>query len=485
MENNNETRDGTEEKDTQPEKEVFPVKKTSSMRTFFEKIELKKRAEQIKTKTTQWMHNKTGDTQKVKTKIKGYAKNIGVLLLTVLIIFLLFEIGFRIADNQPPAPKRNILIKHSMYNPFLIFGPSFSQADRQGTLEENRGFAIWNPQGFRLPDNIQYEPPPDEYRIFALGGSTTEDMANGKNVHWCGVAEDLLDETRVFGNKKPRCINAGSSGYTTAHSLVRLQFDLLNFKPQMITVMNVINDFTVSYFPIDPQTQRYNYGNKYFNPTFTEETNLRKLLFDKSKVLTKLEKKLKNIQTKLTAKKIPAKDGTIIYSNMRFTNESLPMLTRLYYNNLKSIVAVAKEHNITVVLMSEPMVFTDEKIAMLFGHENYNKDIFYPEKEKLQLDLELYNGIVQMVAEEEDVSFIDMYTFMGHDERYFVDAAHYTAEGSERFGYIYTEELRKIFAEEEKKQKEKAELYDPARIAQILGNLAQGKGIKQPVGISY
>src|SRR3989338_2731886 len=136
--------------------------------------------------------------------------------------------------------------------------------------------------------------------------------------------------------------------------------------------------------------------------------------------------------------------------------------------------------------MSEPMVFTDEKIAMLFGHENYNKDIFYPEKEKLQLDLELYNGIVQMVAEEEDVYFVDMYNFMGHDERYFVDAAHYTQEGSERFGYIYTAELRKIWAEEEKKQKEKTKLYDPARIAQILGNLAQGKLTqKQLVGISY
>ena len=131
------------------------------------------------------------------------------------------------------------------------------------------------------------------------------------------------------------------------------------------------------------------------------------------------------------------------------------------------------------------MIFTDEKIAMLFGHEDYNQDMFYPEKEKLQFDLELYNAIVQMVAEEEDVYFIDMYNFMGNEERYFVDAAHYTAEGSERFGYIYAEELRKIFAEEEKKQREKTELYDPARIAQILGNLAQGKGIKQPVGISY
>ena len=123
--------------------------------------------------------------EQIKTKIKGYTKNIGVLLLTVLIIFLLFEIGFRIMEEEIQVPKRNILIKHSTYNPFLIFGPSFLQADRQGTLEENRGFAIWNSQGFRVPDNIPYEPPVDEYRIFALGGSTTEDMANDKNIHWC------------------------------------------------------------------------------------------------------------------------------------------------------------------------------------------------------------------------------------------------------------------------------------------------------------
>lgn len=485
IEKTNSQKVNNEEEKTQQEKEdlkkLQPAKTTSPFRAFFDKIELKiklkKRAEHIKTKTADWMRDKTADTQKIKTKIKHYAKNIGILLITLFIIFLLFEIGVRLTEPySPPPPKRNMLITHSTYSPFLIFGPSFLQTNRQG--EKVTMYTIWNPQGFRLPENIPYEPPDDEYRIFAMGGSTTEDMANKQNIHYCGVAEGLLGDMQVFGNKKPRCINAGSSGYSSAHALVRLQFDILNFKPQMITVMHAINDLTVSYFPYNLQNPKLNYANKYLHPSFTEETNLKKLLLGKSKAWTKLQKKLKTIRLKLFAQKIRAKDGKTIYSTMRFTNESSPLMTRLFYNNLKSMVAIAKEHNITVVLMSEPAVFTDEKIALLFGHEDFNKDIFYPPKEQLQLDLEVYNAVVKRVAKEEKVYFVDMYNLMGHDERFFVDMAHYSAEGSQRFGYIYAEELKKILEEEERRQKTEKE-FENDEFIQKLGKVISEKGIEK------
>ncbi len=444
MENNNQNENETpadsveKENGGREQKEAQLVKKTHLMHTLFQKTKSKEA------------------TQKIKTKIKSCAKNAGLLLVTLIILFLLLEIIVRVTEPpMPPIPKRTMLIEHSTHNPFLIFGPSFLQADRQlkSDKQGSEAFAIWNHQGFRVPNDIPYETPEDEYRIFAMGGSTTEDMANNQNVHYCGVAEDLFGSIRVFENKRPRCINAGSSGYSTAHALVRLQFDILNFKPQMITVMQVFNDLTVSYFPYNPDEPKLNYGNKYFHPALTAETNLKQLLLHKSKAWRMLQKRWNNIRTKLFAQKIIGKDGKTIYSTMRFTNESASLMTRLFYNNLRSIVAIAKEHDITVVLMTEPAVFTDEKIALLFGHEEYNKDIFYPPKEQLQTDFEVYNAVVRMVAQEEDVYVIDMYNLMGHDEEYFVDAAHYSAEGSRRFGQIYAAELRKIMEEEEKKQR--------------------------------
>lgn len=378
--------------------------------------------------------------------MKSRTKNIIVLLVTILLVVVILEVGLRIATPADNLPRDfyYYTMKHSNYNPFLIFGPNINQL----SMQENGELMVWNAQGFRLKEEVPPSPPDDEYRLIALGGSTTENMVNGENLHYCGIAEDLL-ENEKFGNKnkKVRCLNAASSGYSSAHSLIRLQFDLLYFKPDMVTVMHNINDLTVNFFPWEHQ--KFNYANKYLTSTYAKKMSLGKLLVEKSRILIALGKQMGKIKTKLTAEKIPTADGNFVYTNMQFSEERIPIKTKLlFYNNLKSMVQIAKAHDIAIVLMSQPAVFDDDKIALLFGHEKHNEQVLYPQKQELQKSFELYNDIIKSVAEEEGVYFIDMYKHMGHDEDLFFDMVHYSPKGVQRFGEIYSQELKKILQQE-------------------------------------
>lgn len=384
-----------------------------------------------------------------KKKWKTFAVNVSIMLVAFLLIFFVLEIGFRVADWGTPEPEnyfRFYTLNHSTYNPFLIFGPNINEMSPQ----ENREIAYWNSQGFRAKEAIPIKTPPHEYRVIALGGSTTENMANKQNIHYCGVADLLLQKER-FKGKQARCVNGAASGYSTAHTLVRLQFDIQYFDPDMITVMHNVNDLTVNFFPW--QYQQFNYGNKYFFPTYARRVDQEPSLYKKSKLLVAIANLIDRMKTVSSSEKIKTPEGEKIYSNMRFSEERIPLKTKLLFrNNLKGITGLAKTHDIALVFMSQPAFFSDDKIALLFGHEEHNKHILYPKKEELQRSFELYNKIIEDVAKEEGVYFIDMATLMGKDETLFFDMVHFTPKGIQRFGEIYARELKKILNQEMNKK---------------------------------
>lgn len=45
-----------------------------------------------------------------------------------------------------------------------------------------------------------------------------------------------------------RVYNAAVSAYSTAHSLIRLEFDILQYERDLVIVMHNVNDLTVNYF---------------------------------------------------------------------------------------------------------------------------------------------------------------------------------------------------------------------------------------------
>ena len=375
-------------------------------------------------------------TENSNERIERYVANVGVAIIACILVFFLLEGVFRATGVGELPEQQYRFVKHSTYNPFLIFGPNINKTVQQ----EQGGTTYWNAQGFRTQETIPFEKDPEEYRIIALGGSSTETTYNQANEHYCGELNKNLENNTIAG-KKLRCLNGAKAGYSTAQSLVRLQFDLLAFQPDMITVMNNINDLNVNFFP--NQGNRTNYAEKYLAEIFADSPEFANMpLLRESRVLITGYRGVHNVQRTLRKWIRKEEKGEPF---IMFTNETIPLrLKEQFKRNLKSIVAIGKAHNITVVLMTEPFLADQKKFEIGFGHEDYNKEIFYPQLPEFKRMLEEYNQVIEDVAAEENVPFMDMYAFMGQNQSYFIDSAHYTKEGEEQFGKIYSERLKNI-----------------------------------------
>src|SRR5438105_5372309 len=101
------------------------------------------------------------------------------------------------------------------------------------------GLTSHNSLGFR-GDEFPKAKPKDEFRIVAMGGSTTydEDVEDNKNIHTKQL-ENILHEN---GYQNVRVINAGISGYNSWESLANLEFRVLDLSPDIVIHWNNNND---------------------------------------------------------------------------------------------------------------------------------------------------------------------------------------------------------------------------------------------------
>ncbi|MDP3920702.1 MAG: GDSL-type esterase/lipase family protein [Candidatus Omnitrophota bacterium] len=364
--------------------------------------------------------------------IQKIGQNLLTLFLTLLLCSLVLEGTLRIQGAGRTHTERYTYVKHTFYNPFLIFGPNIDRRFPQDHAND----AVYNSQGFREAEEVPVEKPAGEYRLFALGGSSTENLANGHDRHYCREAEVLL------GNGV-RCINAAKSGFSTLHTLIRLESDLLPFRPNMITVMHNVNDLTVNFFPADG---RFNYGNQFFDDFFAPRfTNLQKSALRHSRAAVFLYRLWCQIKGRFFDEKIYTENGSYVTTTMQVLpgRFALPF-AEVFRNQLKSIVAVAQAHGIRPVLMSQPAVFSEPMYALMFGHKEFNRRIKYPTLDEFQRVFSQYNKIVADVARAESVPFIDMQRLMGQDPKHYNDMIHYSREGVEHFARIYAENLRPL-----------------------------------------
>lgn len=361
--------------------------------------------------------------------------NPAVFLAALAAGFLFLEAACRLLHYGDVPPEKVTWIGHTHYNPFLIFGPNI---DKRFPQKKN-GDAWFNSQGFRMSGLLPLDKPAGEYRVFALGGSTTENIPNNDNKHYCGEANRILAQEPLNG-KTFHCVNASKSGYSSAQTLVRLQFDLLAFKPDLITVMDQVNDLTVNFFPPDART---NYGNKYLHPVYAPPVfDLKRTFLRHSRALVLLYTLFTDAKRLLAGKRIPSA-GVPVYSSMRFNPEPTELVYKeTFRDNLRSIAQIAKGHGIRAVFLTQPAFFSEERYALTFTGDIHG--VLYPQLEEFKTLFADYNKVIREVANEQGIPLIDMEALMERNPDYYTDMIHFSAEGIQRFAAIYSGELKKI-----------------------------------------
>jgi len=238
-----------------------------------------------------------------------------------------------------------------------------------------------NSKGFRGKE-FNKEKKADVNRIIAMGDSVTF----GITPETCPYPAQLQE---LFNQKYPNkveVINAGVEGYSSDYVLKRLKYDIVQYKPDIITVYVGWNDL----YAVNPQSplnsKRMAKLAAFLNKFYIYKAG-RKVIF------LWIKPKLDH----LIAPSNTINEDTAIYDKFEPEN---------YKNNLKEIIKVCRENNIKVILINLASILADK-----MNQEDVNKvhfPYFTSDIEKLKILQNRYNETIEDIAQKEKVPLIDL-----------------------------------------------------------------------------
>lgn len=186
------------------------------------------------------------------------------LIVFGLTLLLLVEFGFRAVANLTlsGAEKWSLEIDGlRTYNDYTAYtGHPFLQFTKRGlrdlSTNEFKNPYEHNSLGFNDIDR-PYKKPSGEYRIAAIGASTTER----------GYPQELnkILNTTWTSQSNPVVLNFGVSSWTSAHSMINYMLNVVEFEPDMLIIHHGWNESEIRNSPKEDFRPDYAHAFKYFH----------------------------------------------------------------------------------------------------------------------------------------------------------------------------------------------------------------------------
>ena len=344
---------------------------------------------------------------------------------SVLAIILTAEIGVRCYDWYRGqgffATYRNPLAKEVEILPFRAFGfKLYGSRDGKPTIMGRWG------------ESFPLEKGKETFRILCFGGSTTEngDVYKQTGLHYPLALQHLLQ--KHYPRRDIQVLNLGKSAYSTAHSLILLELNALDWNPDLIIISHNINDLTAAYFPGFKPDYANKYGSKFYtlSAKLLEEYNTQNLLLQHFQLYwilkNRIQRKLDQEHTK-----------EAVFNRRSYGMEPPKAAARAFARNLESMVLLAKSRGIKVILGTQPLEPSEEYFRRHMGAKPYNDRVVYPLQKEFVAHHQAYNRIMSQVAAKEGAVLVDNDKIFDGSRKYFVDLVHYTKAGVERLARDY------------------------------------------------
>lgn len=310
-------------------------------------------------------------------------------LLTILLILASLEGAARLHDRFKPSELEDY--KQPSANPALGYEliPNYRRLTPNGKRE---AISI-NSLGYRGPE-FSSAKPPDMTRILCIGDSCTFEGIP-ESAPYPRLLEDLLNE---YATVRYEVINGAVEGYDSSKALERLR-NSLAYEPDIVTIYIGWNDLYNS----DPEQESSSGQSRWAAFLVSRSRFAAKL---RSLIYLRLRPKLKTRE--------PVK--TEFYK--RFS-------PKRYRENLRQMIALAREHNAWVLLVTLPSMLGPE-----ISNEALERAQFPHYTNSLADMLVLidqYNQAIRRTAEETGAPLIDLAKYfdgMEKKERFFSDAIH-------------------------------------------------------------
>lgn len=307
--------------------------------------------------------------------------------------------------------------------------------DTEFTFESDEGLSYIDSQihfstnnyGFR-GDDIKEQKGNDEYRIFILGGSTTECLYVDDEKSIESKMQQCLNET--YTDKNVNVYNAGKSGDFTTDHIAMLTNRIVQLSPDIVIIFAGVNDLRRVYNGYDfthsisaPDNKKKNY--------FWSDL---KLLLSHSQIYRHFynlfhEQSVEAI-TKSTDYKALVEKTNALPLEEQFSDKSLEP----YENNLRVIAGICRSLDIDLIFVTQASTWNSkiDDNAQKWHWMNFILNKRYPQ-EVMDSKLEEFNDVMKMVANSEDVAVFDLAANIPKSLEYFYDDCHFNNNGAKYF----------------------------------------------------
>lgn len=181
-------------------------------------------------------------------------KKVGLLILTILVVIIFFEIVHIILYGSELDEFENSGVKHGRYkvrNDNLLLAyeliPNYNMTIYESRAGGNIVYTI-NSHGFR---DYEYSKEKDEeiFRIIVLGDSVTFGTAVMLEDTYAKKLETILNRNSD-SDLKFEVLNFGVEGYSTIQEMEFLRTKAIKFDPDLVIVGFFLNDFSPTIMPL-------------------------------------------------------------------------------------------------------------------------------------------------------------------------------------------------------------------------------------------
>jgi lysophospholipase L1-like esterase len=289
-----------------------------------------------------------------------------------------------------------------------------------------------NNKGFR-GDALLSPKPDHEFRIFTVGGSTTE----------CFYVDDADDMSRVLQNelslKVPppttvRAYNVGYSGAASDDHVAMISQRLVYLEPDLIVVFSGINDLTRSIYD-------YDYQHYVGFRTLPWRRCLKHVVMQLQLVrrVYYLKQRLHSDPRRFLEERVLSTRYAGLIGRQRelpVTDDPPRTDEASYATNLRSMVGLARAHGFDLVFMTQQTTWnsTVDPDARSWSWMRTRLDVTYPE-DRMDAGIERLNDTMRAVAAENDIPVFDLARTMPKSLEFFYDDCHFNRAGSIRAGH--------------------------------------------------
>ncbi len=370
-------------------------------------------------------------------------KNIIKTIIINIIVFLFLIIGLDILlwiFSPVSNPRSRITVESSYIPRSFLPNQRFTFIQNEGLpgLDSISQFST-NNFGFR-GDSLINPKPLNEFRIFLVGGSTTECLYidDRKSI------ERSLQIKLQSQAKKPfqvRVFNAGRSGDISTDHLAMIAHRIIHLEPNVIILLSGLNDFKRSL-------SNYNYIQLPKTNSGNSPHQLKDLLAFNSQIFRRLilikgayfpnQTEFERIRYKTNYKNLASEASTL---PLMLTEPKIS--TQYYENNLRSIIGICQSSNVKLVFVTQISTWNSkdsDEIAKYHWMITSKEGFRYNER-FLEKSLNRYNDLVRGLSSAYQVDIVDIVNRIPRSEKYFYDDCHFNNLGVDLYSDIIAEFL--------------------------------------------